>query len=323
MIAFLRLIRPVNLLIIAFTMVAMRYGVIDTLIKPFDFELQFPLWKFVLLVFSVVCIAAAGNVINDYFDARIDSINKPESVIVGFGVPRRVAMVAHFIMSMMGIAIGAYLSWSIGKISLVGIHLFASATLWYYSTVFKRQLMLGNFVVALLAGLVPLTVSLFELPLLSMSYSATLITKFANSGIDPALYFRIIFFWVIGFSVFAFLLNLLREIVKDMADVKGDKEMGRETFPIILGYTYTNIILSTLSAITLGLLIWVYFSFINHSMSLAYFVGFYALPLLAANVLCWVAKDRKIYIWAGNLIKLVMLAGISYSFLIGKMLAES
>ncbi len=323
MFAFIQLTRPLNLLMVAFTMVAMRYWVVATLISPFAFELQFPTWKFVLLVLSVVFIAAAGNVINDYFDARIDTINKPDEVIVGYGVSRRVAMAGHFVLSALGIAIGVYLAWSIGKINLAGIHLFCAATLWYYSSIFKRQLFLGNFVVALLAGLVPVIVALYEIPLLSINYSSVLLSRFENSGIDPNLYFKIIFYWILGFAAFAFLLNLLREIIKDMADVRGDKEIGRETLPIVLGYTFTNSILSFLSLVTAGLLAWVYLAFINHRFSLGYFIGFFALPLIAANVMCWMAKTPKNYIWAGNLIKLVMLAGISYSFFIGKMLAES
>lgn len=322
MLAFVRLLRPLNLLMVAFTMVAIRYWVIGTLILPFDFELQLSTLKFSLLVLSVVCIAAAGNVINDYFDAKIDTINKPDEVIVGFGVTRRVAMASHLVLSAIGIAIGIWLAWSIGRINLAGIHLFCAATLWYYSSIFKRQLFLGNFVVAMLAAIVPVIVALYELPLLSQHYSDVLYDKFTPAGIDPGLYLKIIFYWVLGFAAFAFLLNLIREIQKDLADVSGDKENGRETLPIVYGFTFTYWIITALILITTILLAWAYLNFIDHSFSLAYFVVFFGLPLLGSVYFTWNAKDRKHYLWAGNLVKLVMLAGISYSYFIAKLLSD-
>lgn len=318
--SFIRLTRPVNLLMIAYTMFAMRYWVIRTLISP-HFELQFPTWKFALLVFSVMCIAAAGNVINDYFDAKIDYINKPEEVIIGFGVTRRVAMAAHFVLSAMGIVIGAYLAYSVGRINLAGIHLFCAATLWYYSSIFKRQVLLGNFVIALLAGIVPLTVALYELPLISANYADELLIRFENP-LQATGYIKIIFYWVLGFSLFAFLLNFIREIVKDLADVKGDRENGRETLPIVLGYTYTRIIVTFLVVVTTALLAWAYITQIDHKFSLAYFILFFGLPFTGATVLVWMARNRNWYLWSGNLIKVVMLAGITYSYFIAKLLDD-
>ncbi|MES2628450.1 MAG: geranylgeranylglycerol-phosphate geranylgeranyltransferase [Bacteroidota bacterium] len=322
MLAFIRLTRPLNLLMVAFTMFAMRYWVIGSLISPFGFELQFSSVKFILLVFSVVCIAAAGNVINDYFDAKIDTINKPESVIVGFGVSRRVAMTAHFVFSLLGIAIGTYLAWSIGRLNLAGIHLFCAVTLWYYSSVFKRQLFLGNFVIALLAGLVPVIVALYELPLLAVHYSGFLEERFQDSGIDPGLYLKIIFYWILAFAVFAFLLNLIREIQKDLADMSGDRENGRETIPIIYGYTFTYIVITILTAITSGLLAWAYTRFIAHSFSLAYFIVLFGIPMAISLYFTWTAKNRKHYLIAGNLVKFVMVAGIAYSHMIAKLIGS-
>ncbi len=319
--SFIRLARPVNLLMVAYTMFAMRYWVIGTLIKPAHFEFQFPLWKFSLLVFSVVCIAAAGNIINDYFDAKIDNINKPDEVIVGYGVTRRMAMAGHFVLSAIGILTAVYLSWSIGKINLAGIHLFCAATLWYYSSVFKRQLFLGNFVIALLAGIVPLIVALYDLPILSMYYSTDLIQHFSDPE-QANYYIKIIYYWVLGFAAFAFLLNLIREMIKDLADVKGDRENGRETLPIVLGYLYTNIIITFFILLTSGLLGWVYISQINHSFSLAYFILFFGLPFIVVLALLWLKPEVKMYNWAGNFVKFVMFAGITYSFFIQKMLDD-
>lgn len=315
----IKLTRPLNLLIVVYTMYAMRYGVIGTLIEPAGFTFQFPNLQFALLVLSVVLIAAAGNVINDYFDSKIDTINKPEEVIVGFGVTRRQAMAAHLVMSLMGLALGTYLAWSIGHINLAGIHLFCSATLWYYSSVFKRQFLLGNVVVALLAALVPLMVALYELPLLSLRYSEDLVKHF-QSVEQANFYIKIIYYWVLGFAGFAFLLNLIREIVKDFADIPGDREQGRATLPLVLGYQYTNIALTLLVLITAAMVTWVYVTQIEHIPSLAYFAVFFYLPLASVLFIVWRYPQRNGYIRAGHLVKVVMIAGVTYSFLIKQML---
>jgi 4-hydroxybenzoate polyprenyltransferase len=318
----IRLVRPLNLLIVASTMFAVRYWVIDTLVSPLGFELQLSTFNFILLVISVISVAAAGNAINDYFDSRIDTINKPDEVIIGYGVTRRVAMAAHFILSICGILLGAYLSWKVGRINLVAIHIFSAATLWYYSSVFKKQMLLGNFVVALLAGLVPLVVGLFEIPLLSTRYAAEVVARFEGTAFDPNMYFRIIFNWVLGFAAFAFLLNLLREVQKDFADVKGDRENGRETLPIVMGTTFTKWVVTALILLICALLVYVYYEYINHLFSLAYFAVLLVIPLIASLVVTWAASERKTYLLAGNIVKFVMLAGILYSYFIEKLLAD-
>ncbi len=230
-------------------------------------------------------------------------------------------MTGHFVLSALGIAIGVYVAWSIGRINLAGIHLFCAATLWYYSSVFKRQLFLGNFVIALLAGIVPLIVGLYELPLISLNYAEELYARFGDTE-GASFYIKIIFYWVLGFSVFAFLLNLIREIIKDLADVKGDSATGRETLPVVLGYTYTKIIITFLIAVTSGLLAWVYVSQITHEFSLAYFILLFGLPFLVALVILWTGTSRSAYVWAGNLVKLIMVAGVSYSYFIAKLISD-
>ncbi len=322
MIQYLKLTRPLNLLMIAFTMFAMRYWVIGALIKPFGFELQLPYWFFCLLVLSVVLIAAGGNIINDYFDTKIDNINKPGAVIVGFGVSRRVAMTSHFVFSAVGIAIGVFLSWQVEHINLAGIHLFCSVALWYYSSVFKRQLLLGNVLVAVLAGIVPIIVALYELPVISIAYGEILTQRFEGSGIDPGMYLKIIFLWIISFALFAFMLNLIREIQKDLADVKGDRENGRATIPVVYGYQFTAVVVTALIAITFGLLAWAYIRFVDHPFSLGYFVIFFGIPMLLSTYLTWTAKDPKGYTLASNLVKFVMIAGVFYSYFIAKLIAE-
>lgn len=222
MLAFLKLIRLPNLFIIALTQYAMRWGIIYPILKWINaylsqtapqlaeqdlFKLQLSEWQFFLLSLSTVMIAAAGYIINDYFDEKIDRINKPVQLIIDKGIKRRVAMGAHMVINFLAITIGVSLAYSIGMWKLGLIYFVSASGLWYYSTTFKRQFLVGNILVAFLTGLVPLMVGLFEIPLLIRQYG----TVIAQYNIN----FNIIFNFIAGFSFFAFITTLIREILKD------------------------------------------------------------------------------------------------------------
>ena len=172
---FLQLTRPLNLAIIVFTMVAMRYGVIDAYLRlgapamadpalGSTLTHGFSTLHFWLLVLSTVSIAAGGNIINDYFDTRIDRVNRPHAVIVGRTVKRRVAIMGHWVLTGLGIVLGIFVAWRSHALHLAVIPVFAAGSLWLYSTRLKRSFLLGNGLVATLVALVPLSVGLYEIP---------------------------------------------------------------------------------------------------------------------------------------------------------------
>ncbi|MDQ3102076.1 MAG: geranylgeranylglycerol-phosphate geranylgeranyltransferase, partial [Bacteroidota bacterium] len=237
-------------------MFLMRYGVIEgNLIRGLEslliylgndlqredvqipewFGAQMPLMLFILLVLSTVLIAAGGNVINDYFDTRIDRINKPDQVIVGRKVKRRVAMTTHLILSSIGALIGVAVAWRAGMVQLVAIPAFAIAALWLYSTLLKRRLLIGNLTVAVLTALVPLTVGLYEIPMLQRSFQGPRTMLIANNSIEMIPVFHELWYWIFSYSMLAFLGTLVRELQKDMADVPGDLAGGCRTVPIVWG----------------------------------------------------------------------------------------
>jgi 4-hydroxybenzoate polyprenyltransferase len=220
------LVRFPNLVIIAATQYAMRYLIMDPLLPATDFELQFGNIQFFLLVLSTIFIAAAGYIINDYFDTQADMINKPARVVVGVEIGRRVAMILHAMLNILGVGIGIYLGFYIGLPALSIVFLLATGLLWFYSTSYKRQFLVGNLSVSFLTGLVPLMVVLFEIPLLNREYGAVMLHYHVN--------FNYIFAWVGGFSFFAFLTTLIRELIKDAEDFEGDSAYGMRTLPIVL-----------------------------------------------------------------------------------------
>ncbi len=306
MLSFFKLIRIQNLLIVAATQYLMRFAVIAPILAINDFSLQMTEFEFFILVFSTVCLTAAGYVINDYFDTKTDSLNRPETVIVGKSIKRRSAMTIHIVFNLIGVIGGFYVSYKIGLYQLGIIFLIASGILWYYSTTYKRQFLIGNILVAFLTGLVPLMVILFEMPELNKAYIDILIEKGMN--------FNNVFFWVAGFSFFAFITTLTREIIKDTEDFEGDSAYGRNTVPIMLGIKWTKIIIIGLTAITLISIGSIYFKYLTGSLlTMLYITVGVVIPLLFLIYKIVKADKKTDYHFTSVLMKFIMLTGILYS----------
>lgn len=316
--AFLNLIRWQNLLIVILTMVLIRYAVIGPLLARIGvillsgtgeentMVLQFPWYDFLLLVAATVFITAGGYVINDYFDIKTDLINKGK-VIVGTMIPRRQAMMWHNIFNIAGVSLGFYISWKAGYVWLGSLFLIVSGLLYFYSSSYKRQFLIGNIIVAILTGMVPMLVVLFEWPALYRYYTI-------NAVSVPELNF--IFYWVGGFALFAFLTTLTREIIKDIEDYDGDVAYGRNTIPIIIGILSAKIVSVSLIIITVALLYIAWYFFINDTITLIYISVAIVFPLLYVLYRVVISHDRKQLHMASSIMKLVMLTGLFYSVVV-------
>ena len=307
MINFLRLIRYKNLLIIVLTQYLMRWSIIKPILKVdyYDSELQFSELNFFFLVMATVFITAAGYVINDYFDIKTDLVNRPETVIVGRVLNRRWAILLHVILNTIGIGLGAYISFYIGIPALTIVFVLITGILWFYSTTYKRQFLIGNVIVALLTALVPLMVILFEIPLLNNEYGLLMHEMRSN--------FNHIIMWVSAFDLFAFLITMILEISKDVEDFEGDSAYGRKTMPIVLGVLNTKIVIITFILTTLFSLLYINVSIRNDIFTLIYFIVLLIIPLLFLVYKIIIANDKKDYHRASNLSKIIMLAGIFYA----------
>jgi 4-hydroxybenzoate polyprenyltransferase len=200
-----RLVRMSNLLIVAITQYLTRI----LLIGPrHEWRQIISDPKLFVLSLSTVCIAAAGYIINDYFDIKIDIVNKPERVVVGRYLKRRWAMGAHQVLNVVGAALGLLLG-----IWVFLVNVFSITLLWFYSERYKRAPFIGNLIVSLLTG--------FSLLILTLNYPA-------NRRL------------VLIYAVFSFFISLIREIVKDMEDIRGDEAHGCRTLPIIWGIRRTK-----------------------------------------------------------------------------------
>lgn len=266
--AMLRLTRAGNLIIIAFA----QYFTAACLIGLHtvkDFRL-------LLVVTSTVMIAAAGYIINDYYDVKIDYINKPERVVIGKAVPRRFAILFHVLLSAAGILLGTAVSLKIGAINVLSVFL-----LWLYSNSLKRIAFVGNFTVALLTGM------------------SILLVDFLYQAVNPLIFI---------YAIFAFFMTLIREIIKDIEDLKGDNTFGCKTLPIVLGMRKTKYIIYFILALFSSLVI-----IVNHlysALPFSYYMVFLFVPL--GMFLYWLirADMKKDFTMLSSICKAIMLLGV-------------
>lgn len=305
-------------MIVIITMVLMRYAVLDPLVKKIgivlnsnpsqevSMQLQLPLLDFILLVAATVLITAGGYVINDYFDIKTDLINRGK-VIVGTKIDRRTAMMWHFILNFLGIVIGLYISWRAGYTMMGTLFIIVSGLLYFYSASYKRQFLVGNIIVAILTAAVPMLVAIYEWPSLYRYYAA-------NAIETPDLDF--ILYWVGGFSVFAFLTTLAREIIKDIEDFEGDLAYGRNTLPVVLGITTSKIISAVLVITIIILLYLTWYFYVNDRITLIYVSVAIVIPLLLVFFRLIKNNGRENIHSASNIMKIAMLTGVLYSVVV-------
>lgn len=267
-VSFARLTRVWNLFIIAFAQYFTAAFLID--IKTiFD-------WRLFILSASTVVIAAAGYIINDYYDIKIDLVNKPERVVIGKSITRRYAILFHTALSILGIALGYLLSWKVAAVN------FASAVmLWWYSNNLKRQPFIGNFVVALLTGI-----------------AIWLVDSLYKTG----------HILILTYASFAFFMTLIREIIKDMEDLKGDNTFGCQTLPIVWGMRKTKYLIYGILAIfaVTVMLLNLYYA----HLPLEYFFLFLFFPLLWFLFRLIGADTKKDFSWLSRFCKIILLLGI-------------
>lgn len=301
---YFRLMRWQNLLFLAFLMWVMERVCAEVLYANGFYEIL-PWWYLVLLIGVSVCIAAGGYIINDYFDIKIDRINRADKLIVTQTVSKDQAIWAYRIATGIGVVMGLCASWIIRSWHMAVIFVFVPGLLWFYSSAYKRQFLLGNLIIALSAALPPILLAMANVGWLHSHFRA----------IMPYLTFsKDIFYWMSGFAMFAFLLTWIREIVKDLQDQTGDRELECHTLPIVLGEQWTKIIL-TILIIGTGWLIG-YFAFrLREMVYYPFLIPSCLLVLLICEVfLLWTAKIPTDYRRAQLFVKLTMFVGIIYAF---------
>ena len=301
MMKYLKLIRFQNLLMIALMQCIIRYG----FLKLQKVELALADWQFALLVLSTVFIAAGGYIINDIMDQETDSINRPNQVIVGRSISESMAYNLYFGFTIAGALIGFYLSNLIYRDNFFGIFIITSLLLYIYATSFKQIAVIGNILVSLALALSVIIVGLFDI-----IPATDQVNRF-----QMMLWLELLF----DYAVFAFLLNFIREIIKDLEDINGDYNQGMRTLPIVLGVSRTAKVVAVITAIATVILLW-YIN--NHLMNSGLYIAtIYALvflvsPLIFAVVKVWTATTQKEFHLLSNVMKAIIFFGILFILIV-------
>ncbi len=272
-----KMIRPTNLLIIALTQISVRVFCViaDNKSLPNWYE-DFVFWK---IVVATLCVAAAGYVINDYYDIKIDIINKPKEVVIGKQIHRRGAILGHFFINFIGLLFGFWANIIVGIVCF-----FCEFFLWAYSSILKPLPLIGNLMVGFLtAG----AIWILTIPYITIN------TKTNN---------------ILIFGLFAFFITIIREIIKDMEDIKGDQMHHCKTLPIVLGMKKTKNIIYIFVFILIIILLSVYFTF-GGFITLYFYI--FIIPLLSIFIyLLKKAEHKKDYHFLSVFCKMIMFLGI-------------
>ncbi len=305
----MRLVRWSNLLFLAALVWVMEKWVAVPILNKAAFGEQVPWYILLLVILATVLIAAGGYVINDYFDVKIDRINRPDELIVTRTISKPAAMRLSIALSAAGIVCGLVIaillrSWTLGILFVI-----IPGLLWFYSSSYKRLFMVGNLIIALLAGMTPMVVAMTNVAQLQLRFAPIL----PYTTLTHDLYA-----WLGGFALFAFLLTWMREIVKDMQDQMGDRELECHSMPVVWGDTWTKVFVTMLILITLAVIghLWYHvlpFPIGWDSLSTRYIVLGIITPLLGALGLLWAAKIPSDYKNCQLLIKFTMFLGMLYS----------
>jgi 4-hydroxybenzoate polyprenyltransferase len=312
--AFFKLIRWKNILVVSLTMFAMKYAIIEPVYTFYGLEIGLSKLGFMFLVAAAMFLMAGGNVINDYFDRKADMINRPKKVLVGFQIKRRKVIFLHFMLNIFGVICGFIAAWFTGKIWLGFFFVIIAALLWSYSSKLKKRLLAGNLIVAFLTAVIPFIVGLTEYYAFERS-----IPEWTINSVHAI---KISIQTIIGFSIFSFLFNFILEIIKDCADYDGDIETEVKSIPIVFGKKKTNIIISFLSFLSIGLILIVWHGYFSHllffdheiiSNFYIYSMIIFPIAIIAFSSL-WGIKKKKYSILA-NLTKFVMVTGVLFSII--------
>lgn len=293
MMDFLRVIRANNLLMLALMQLTFRYGYLQFQ----DVPVALTHWQFALLVLSTICIAGGGYLINNVFDTETDLYNKPNQVIIGKKMSEAAAYNIYIVLNCIGVGIGFYLSNVINQPSFAIIFVAIAATLYLYASTFKKYLIVGNVLIAALLSLSVLMVGLFVL--------------FPMITIENQSMMGVLFKIMIDYAIFAFVINLVREIVKDLEDVNGDYNQGMNTLPIALGVSRTATVVFFLSFIPLILVLYYISEYLLHLLyACLYCLIFIVAPLIYFSVKMYSATKKNDFSHLSAVLKWVMLFGI-------------
>lgn len=303
LVMFLKLIRWPNLVFILVTQLLFEYCVLRPLLAKTGAAASIGDYAFILVATAYLLVAAAGYIINDYFDIDIDIVNKPDKVFIDNGISKKMALFLYVAMNVLAIVLGWFASAMLQDNSAIVFITTCVVLLFLYSALLKKQFLVGNLLVAIITA--------SALPVLSCM-------KMKINWLAPApgaTHQVVLLSWLTYlYTGFAFIISFSREMIKDLEDVEGDKQYGGRTVPIVLGTVASHRIIG--GALLILIFTVVYFLLatwqqaIGSSTLTLYTSLLVVIPLAMILWKLFQAKQKTDYHQLSSNIKKVMLAGI-------------
>ncbi len=292
---FLQLIRYKNLLLLALMQLIFRFGYLELIKIP----LSLFYWQYAILILATVLIAAGGYIINDIFDQESDAINKPKKVIIGNAISETKAYNLYAGLTISGVALGFVLANSVSHPNFAVIFVLIATLLYFYASTLKQIALIGNIAVAGLLAFSVIIIGIFDI----------IPNTFEINQLQMSVAFAIL----MDYAKFAFIINLIREIIKDIQDIEGDKEQDMKTLPIIIGQNKT----SKLAFVLLLLSTLYLFYYLNNYLfanDLYYGIIYILVFVIAPMILCLIkilnAKEKSDYHQISTFLKWIIFFGI-------------
>ena len=302
-VSFFKLVRLKNLIIVALTQLIIKFS----LINPFLDNFMLSNNQFYLLVLATIFITASGYIINDIYDVKTDIVNKEKDIIIGKSITSRNAITWYILFNVFGLGLGLYIAYIVQKPLYSLIFLYCIFSLWTYSIRMKTSFIFGNLQVSLLTALSLFNVALFDI-----------IPNEITKNYAEMRVFKIIVFY----AAFAFIITFIREIIKDLEDIKGDKKIQAKTLAITYGTEKTKWVSIIFTILTfLGIAYFQYFQYSKLSSE-------YDIPIWGANRVAMIytifiqflflflgfkiytSKLKNDFYFISQLCKIIMIVGI-------------
>ncbi len=303
-----RLFRFPNLVIVAILQCLIYFNLLMPLLDQYGIQPSFPPMEFGLFVLVTLLITGGGYIINDLVDYDADVINNEGKVIVKKKIPLGIASWIYYGTITSGFFLALFLAFFSHNLDLLWIFPVAVSGLFIYSIVLKRQVLIGNIVVALFAGGVA--------GIVAIAGKAGLADLNEVAPEKTAQFFIVVWAYV-GFAFFS---TLFREIVKDIEDVEGDRKAGFKTLPIVAGVSLSKKIglsIGILLFLMTGLGVFKILPWVMENIPDYWpwmiLVAVISLVLEVISIgMLWKAKDKKAYWNISQVIKLIMIMGIVF-----------
>lgn len=298
--SYLKMSRPVNLLIMVATMVLAKLLVVQPVFDLYRQENGLSWLQFALMVVATLLIAAAGYWLNDQQDVEADRINKPGKNLVGIAFSGQKVMKGALWLTLLGVILGNALAIWLGAYRLGFFYTVPAILLWFYNAKLKHWPVIGNIVVSLLVGLVPMLPGLHEMAMLN------------EADVMGAALFGYIAKGSVAYGVLAFGINLIREVVKDIEDMQGDDHIGSHTLPLVIGERQAKFIAIILCLVLVRIVLIAQQAYLKDGeLTLPIYLAVAVqLPLLVGMVMLFFANDNRAYARASLLMKLIAAAGV-------------